>query len=71
VAVEITVKIRVQKGKQGPEFMGTNAGFQVGEKPASIGPVKIRKLVFFTLAKGFIEKMVGTGINGMPIIKKF
>jgi len=61
MAVEITVEIRVKKGKQRPEFMGMDAGFQVGDKPASIGPGKIRKLVTFVLVMRFIEKMAGRG----------
>jgi hypothetical protein len=71
VAVEITVEIRVKKGKQRPEFMGMDAGFQVGDKPASIRPGKIRKLVILALVMGFIVKMVGQRLPFMPIIKKF
>jgi hypothetical protein len=59
VAVEITVQVRVKKGKQGPEFMGTDAGFQVGDKPAPVGPGKIRKLVPLVFGKRLVEKMAG------------
>jgi hypothetical protein len=59
VAVEITVEIRVKKGKQRPEFMGMDAGFQIRDKPAFICPGKIRKLVIFALVVGLIGKMVG------------
>jgi len=71
VAVEITVQVRVKKAKQGPEFMGTDAGFQVGDKPASIGPGKIRKLVTLVLGMRLVEKMTGCGNPFAPIIGKF
>jgi hypothetical protein len=59
VAVEITVKISVKKGKQGPKFMGTDAGFHVRDKPASIGPGKIGKLVTLFLGMRFVEILAG------------
>jgi hypothetical protein len=61
MAVEITVEVRVKKGKQGPEFMGTDAGFHVGDKPASVGPGKIGKLIIFVFGKRLVEKMAGGG----------
>jgi hypothetical protein len=61
MAVEITVEVRVKKGKQGPKFMGTHTGFQIGDKPAPVGPGKIGKLVPLVFGKRLVEKMPGSG----------
>jgi hypothetical protein len=39
--------------------MGTDAGFHVRDKPASIGPGKIGKLVTLFLGMRFVEILAG------------